>query len=139
MTVPQDYVYASRDFDRFMDELIAVSGHATRHQAFAVLRGVLHTFRRHLEIEDALRFADILPAVLRAIFVESWHPEASPPAFPDRAALTAEVKSVRLHHNLASEDSIRHVALALRNTLDPRLIDHVLEPMPPGARDFWAT
>jgi uncharacterized protein (DUF2267 family) len=95
MTVPQDYVNASRDFDRFMDDLLEISMLATHHQAYAVLRGVLHVFRDHLTAQQAALFAGALPAVLRAIFVEDWRPHASPSPFPDEQRLIAEVRAVR--------------------------------------------
>lgn len=137
MTVPQEYVQASRDFDRFMEALLEISMLATRHQAYAVTRAVLHVFRDHLGIADALRFAEVLPAVLRAIFVENWHPGASAAPFADRATLTAEVKANRRDHNLASETSISDVAAALRRTIDNADLDRVLATLPAGAADYW--
>lgn len=137
MTVPQDYVHASRDFDRFMDDFIAISMLATHHQAYAVVRAVLHVFRDHLPTKDALQFAGILPAVLRAIFVEDWHPADTPPPFPGRATLVAEVKAKRRDHNLASDTSIREVAAALRKNIDNAELDRILSALPPGAAEYW--
>jgi uncharacterized protein (DUF2267 family) len=37
-----------------------------------MVQGVLQTFRRRLEISEAIRFAGVLPPVLRAIFVADW-------------------------------------------------------------------
>lgn len=138
MTVPQDYVHASRDFDRFMDDVLEISMLATHHQAYAVVRGVLHVFRDHLTVDDALRFAGVLPAVLRAIFVEDWHPVAKPPAFPDRAELARNVKDMRRDHNLASTTSIAEVAAALRRNINNSDLDRVLATLPPGAVEYWA-
>ena len=137
MTVPQEYVHATRDFDRFMEDLLEISMLATRHQAYAVVRAVLHVFRNHLTVDDALRFAEILPAVLRAIFVEDWRPASGPPPFPDRAGLVEEVKASRKDHNLASEGSISDVAAALRRNVDAVALDRVLATLPPAARDYW--
>lgn len=36
--------------------------------------GVLHTFRKRLSVGQALRFADILPPLRRAMSVEDWSP-----------------------------------------------------------------
>jgi len=137
MTVPQEYVNASRDFDRFMDDFLEISMLGTHHRAYAVLRAVLHVFRDHLTVADALTFADILPAVLRAIFVEDWHPAAAPPPFPDRHVLIGEVKADRRDHNLASELSIGEVATALRRNVDNTNLDRVLAKLPAGAADYW--
>jgi len=137
MTVPQEYVHASRDFDRFMDDFLKISMLVTHHQAYAILRAVLHVFRNHLTVAEALAFADILPAVLRAIFVEDWHPAADAPPFPDRQALIEEVKANRRDHNLASESSIGEVATALRRNVDNTNLDRVLAKLPAGAADYW--
>lgn len=137
MTVPQEYVQASRDFDRFMADFMEISMIETHHRAYAIVRAVLHVFRDHLDIDDALRFAEILPAVLRAIFVENWRPADEPAPFPDRAALAAEVKANRRDHNLASDGSIAEVAAALRRNADNAALDAVLARLPAAARDYW--
>ena len=138
MTVPQEYVHASRDFDRFMDDFLEISMVETRHRAYAIVRAVLHVFRDHLSVTDALKFAEFLPAVLRAIFVENWQPTATPPPFPDRQTLVREVKANRKDHNLASEDSIAEVAAALRRNVDTADLDRILATLPPGAVAYWA-
>lgn len=119
-------------------DFLQISMLATRHQAYAVTRAVLHVFRDHLTISDALMFAEVLPAVLRAIFVENWRPADSPPLFPDRQTLVQEVKANRRDHNLASESSIRDVAAALRRNVDNASLDRALSRLPAGAADYWA-
>lgn len=137
MGVPQEYVHASRDFDRFMDDFMQIAMLETHPRSYAILRAVLHVFRDHLTIDDALRFAEILPAVLRAIFVENWYPAIEPPPFPDRASLTREVKAIRRDHNLASETSISEVAAALRRNVSNADLDRVLATLPAGAVEYW--
>ncbi|MBB1249857.1 DUF2267 domain-containing protein [Rhizobium sp. G21] len=138
MTVPAEYAHADRDFERFMTALLDLTTLETRHRAYAVTRAVLHVFRAHLSVHDALVFADALPAVLRAIFVENWRPPAEVPPFPDRAALAREVRANRRDHNLADDDSIRLVARALRASLDQITLDRALSRLPHQARDYWA-
>ena len=137
MTVPQEYVHASREFDRFMDDFVQSAMLATHNQAYAIVRAVLHVFRDHLTVDDALRFAEILPAVLRAIFVENWRPSPEAPPFPDRATLTQEVKANRHDHNLASNTSISEVAATLRRHVNNTDLDRVLATLPPGAAEYW--
>jgi uncharacterized protein (DUF2267 family) len=109
----------------------------THHRSYAILRAVLHVFRDHLAVDDALRFAEILPAVLRAIFLENWHPVDDPAPFPDRATLIQEVKANRRDHNLSSETSISEVAAALRRNVDNTDLDRVLATLPSGAAEYW--
>jgi uncharacterized protein (DUF2267 family) len=138
MTVPAEYAHADRDFERYMTALLDVTTLETRHRAYAVTRAVLHVFRRHLSVQDALIFADALPAVLRAVFVETWRPVTAPPPFPDRADLNREVRAIRRDHNLADDDSIGSVARALRASQDQTALDRALAMLPHQARDYWA-
>jgi len=138
MPMPQTYFHASLDFDAFILDVRDVCMLQTHHQAYHTLRAVLHTFRAHLTTEQALEFANILPAVTRAIFVEDWEPNDTPPPFPDRASLIREVKSVRRDHNVAPDSAIEDVARALRrSSIDQRDLDRVLARFPEGAVDFW--
>ncbi|WP_299480638.1 DUF2267 domain-containing protein [uncultured Roseibium sp.] len=139
MPMPQTYFQASRDFDAFIQDVRDTCMLQTHHQAYHTLRAVLHTFRSHLTTSDALRFANVLPAVTRAIFVEDWTPDETPAPFPERVALISEVKSVRRDHNLAPESAIEDVATALRrSSVDERELDRVLAELPEGASEYWS-
>ena len=138
MPMPQTYFLASRDFDAFLQDVRDTCLLQTHHQAYHTLRAVLHTFRSHLTTAQALEFANILPAVTRAIFVEDWTPNDTPPPFPDRPTLIQEMKSVRKDHNLAPETAIEDVAAALRrSSIDAAELDRVLARLPVGAEEFW--
>ena len=137
--MPMAYWKASEDFDAFVADVRDTCMLQTHHQAYHTLRAVLHVFRSHLTVEDALAFANVLPPVTRAIFVEDWVPECDPAPFPDREALQREVKAIRPDHNLAPESAIGDVATALRrSSIDGRDLDRVLDALPPGAAAFWA-
>lgn len=138
MPIPSDYQRASLDFERFMVDARDLAGLATTNMAWNMVVGVLHTFRRRLGVAEALRFADVLPPVLRAIFVSEWQPELPPPPFADRATLTREVQALRAAHNFAPDDAIHAVAQALRRQVDEAALDRVLATLPPGAREYWA-
>lgn len=138
MPIPSDYQRASLDFERFMVDARDAAGLATTNMAWNMVVGVLYTFRRRLSVAEALRFADVLPPVLRAIFVSEWQPDAEPLPFADRAALTREVRSLRPAHNFSPDDAIRAVAQALRRQVDEAALERVLATLPPGAREYWA-
>ena len=136
MTVPQDFIHASRDFERFLLDARAELSLATTHQTYAAVFGVLMTFRARLTPEQALRFADVLPPLLAALFLREW--EIAPPKpFGDRAALTREAQQVRVDHNLAPDSVISDTARALRRHVDSQAFDKVLAKLPEGAAAFW--
>ena len=137
MPMPMAYQHASEEFERFLRLVIERSGLTTRNQAYTTTQGVLLTFRRRLEIHDAIRFAGVLPPVLRAIFVADWDTQEPPRAFSSRAELLEEARSLRQDHNFSPDSAIADVAYALRACLDPAEFDRNLATLPPKAADFW--
>lgn len=137
MPIPMDYQHASEDFERFLREAISESGLTTRNQAYTMTQGVLQVFRRRLEVGDALKFANVLPPVLRAIFVSDWELGEPKHPFESRELMTAEVKSLRGDHNFSPCTTIRDVAAALRKNLDEKEFDRVLALLPGEAVAFW--
>lgn len=72
MPVPSEYQRASLDFEKFLSDARDASGLTTTNQAYTMVQAVLQTFRRRLTLQDAIRFAGILPPVLRSLFVADW-------------------------------------------------------------------
>ena len=70
MPMPMEYWSASKDFDTLLTDVRDSCMLQTHHQAYQTLRAVLHVFRSHLTTADALHFANVLPPVARAIYVE---------------------------------------------------------------------
>lgn len=137
MTVPREYTQASADFEKFLVDVRDIALLSTTHRAYTMVQGVLQVFRCRLGVKEALSFADVLPAGLRALFVADWDVDAPRPPFGDRAAMNAEVLALRPDHNLATDTAIRDVALALRQNVDEAALDRVLARLPAGAADFW--
>lgn len=137
MPIPAEYQRASVEFEKFMVDARDISGLATTNMAYNMVVGVLHAFRRRLSLKDALRFADVLPPVVRAIFVSGWNPDEPQVDFSDRASMTNEVRALRKEHNFSPESAIRDVAQALRRNVDQVEFDRLLAQLPPDAREFW--
>lgn len=136
--MPMEYWNASKDFDKMLGELRQTCMLQTRHQAYHTLRAVLHVFRSHLSVPDAVRFAGILPPVARAIFVEDWDASGPVSPFPDHRMLTAEVKSVRPDHNLAPDSAIGEVTGVLRRFVDGERLERELSRLGSDAARFWS-
>ena len=137
MPVPQQYTQASRDFDRFMIAVRDALGHDTTHQAYYSVVAVFLVFRRRVTVFQALRFADALPAVLRAIFVSDWDPHEPRLAFMSRAELTREAQAFRREHSFTPDDAINVVARVLRDHTDPIQLDLALNDLTPEAKEYW--
>lgn len=137
MPMPWTYRHASKDWAAFLadakDGLALVSDNST----YTAVEGVLLAFRRRLAPREVTAFADLLPAVLRALFIHGWDPEAPAERWTDRAALEAEVRALRPHHNLTPEAAIEPVARALRRCVNQPDLDRLLAGIGPEAQAFW--
>ena len=137
MTIPSEYQRASVEFERFIVDARDIAGLNTTNMAWSMVVGVLFTFRRRITVVEVLRFAAVLPPILRAIFVSKWDPEEPPCSFGTREAMTREVQSLRSEHNFAPNSAIHSVALALRRHVDVEEFESVVGTMPVGAADYW--
>ncbi len=138
MPVPMEYRVASQDFDRFLAEVAEATGLATRNQAYTTTQAVLQAFRRRLDLAQAIAFAQVLPAMLRALFVMDWDPQEPRVKGWDRAAMTKEVKQLRIDHNFSPDSAIENVAHVLRGHVYAAAFARCLATLPPEARAFWA-
>ena len=137
MPVPAEYQRATDDFYKLLTDARDSAGLTTTHQAYTMVQGVLQVFRRRLEVNEAIRFLNVLPVGVRALFVADWDVNEPKRPFVDRAVMTKEVRALRPEHNFAPETAIRDVATALRHNLDEVAFDRVLATFPHGATEFW--
>jgi len=137
MPVPQEYQRATDHFYKFLIDARDTSGLSSTHQTYTMVQGVFQTFRRRLTLKEAIRFAGVLPPVLRAIFVADWNTDEPVRPFEERGLMTGEVRSLRKDHNFAPDTSIRDVAGALRRNVDENEFNKVLAELPDGSIDFW--
>ena len=137
MPYPSEYQRATDHFHQFLSDARDAAGLETINQAYTMSQGVLQAFRRRLELGEAIRFSNLLPAGIRALFVADWDPDEPKRPFEDRALMTEEVKVLRPLHNYAPDSSIGAVSKALRRNVDEAALDRLLTTMPEGARQFW--
>ncbi len=136
MPMPAAYRHATRDFRAFLDDAKEALRLGSDNMAYTAVDGVFQTFRRRLTVDQGLRFAELLPAVPRAIFLTGCRP-APPVPFADRAALVREAQALRRAHNLTPAHAIEAVAWALRRHVRQPDLDRLLAELPEGAVAFW--
>jgi len=138
MPLPFEYQNASREFDQFMIDARNFAGLATTNMSWNMVIGVLHTFRHRLTVQQALLFADVLPPVLRALFVEHWNIDQPIREFGTQEELMVDVRSVRHRHNFSPDHAIQAVAAALRKNIDTEALERTLSQLPPAAQAYWS-
>ena len=137
MPVPPEYQRLHDEFYAFLIDVRDVSGLATTHMTCTMVQGVLQVFRRRLDLPDAIRFAGLLPAGLRALFTADWQPDEARRPFGSIADMTAEVRALRPDHNFATDTAIADVATALRRHVDEKAFEALLSRLPDGSVEFW--
>ena len=114
------------------------AGLATTNMAWNMVEGVLHAFRRRLTLEQALRFADQLPPVVRSLFIEGWRPGNQVSNVGTSAEILEEVRSLRCEHNFSPDNAIKSVGLALFAVLPSDAFARALDALPPELRELWS-
>lgn len=137
MPMPWTYRQASREWDAFLSDAREALSTPTDTMTYTAVTGVFRTFRRRLTPEQAIAFAQVLPAVLRALFVADWTFDA-PLAPGIRADWTAEAKAQHPNHHLTPDDCVEAVALALRKSVLPEDLARVLTTLPALAAEYWS-
>jgi uncharacterized protein (DUF2267 family) len=137
MPYPYEYAVATQTWLEVLDAVRDETDLSTRNQAFTVMEGVLRAFRRRLEVQDSLRFADELPVAVRALYVHDWDLTLRRLPFLPLRELATEVRSLRPKHNFAGPTSVPDVARALRRFVHQPRFDAVLATLPEGAVEFW--
>jgi uncharacterized protein (DUF2267 family) len=138
MPLPWTYRQATREWQAFLADARSEMALDSDNSTYTAVQGVLQAFRRRLTAQQAVDFAQVLPSVLRALFVADW--KIAPPVAPGtRADWTAEARALRPDHNLTPENCVAATAIALRKAVLRRDLERVLATLPPFAADFWST
>jgi uncharacterized protein (DUF2267 family) len=58
----------------WIDEIVQRLGWQDRHKAYVAFVGALHAIRDALPLEEAVNLAGQMPALLRGLYYEGWHP-----------------------------------------------------------------
>ncbi len=136
--MPWTYRQASREWQAFLADAREAMNLTSDNATYTAVQGVFQAFRRRLTPQQAVDFAQVLPSVLRALFVADWK-LADPVSPGSRADWTAEGKALRPLHNLTPENAVEATALALRKYVLQADLDGVLATLPAFAAEFCST
>ncbi len=140
MPYPQEYQICTNKFQEFLLDVKTNCDFESSHMAYTVAQGVFQAFRRRLNLEDAIRFSNILPAGLRALFVADWDPEQPIKDFTTSSEeVIKEVQSLREVHNFTylTEHPVKNVFKALIKQVDSDKFKAFMDKLPSEAKLFW--
>lgn len=139
MPMPWTYRQATREWQAFLAEAKAAMDLTSDNATYTAVEGVLRAFRRRLTPQQAIDFAQVLPSVLRALFVADWRLDEGPLPPGNRADWTTEAMALRPHHNQTPPNCVAATALALRKSVVREDLERVLATLPSFAVEFWST
>ena len=139
MPMPWTYRQATREWQAFLADAREAMNLTSGNATYTAVQGVLQAFRRRLTPQQSIDFAQVLPAVLRALFVADWRLDEGPVPPGTRADWTTEARALRPHHNLTPLNCVEATALALRKSVLRQDLEAVLSQLPAFAAEFWAT
>jgi uncharacterized protein (DUF2267 family) len=139
MPMPWTYRQATREWQAFLEDAKAALSLESDNAAYTAVEGVMRAFRRRLTPQQAIDFAQVLPSVLRALFIADWQLDEGPQPPGTRAEWTTEARALRPHHNLTPPNCVEATALALRKSVLQQDLDRVLAALPHFAAEFWST
>jgi uncharacterized protein (DUF2267 family) len=138
MPMPWTYRQATREWQAFLADAREAMDLQSDNATFTAVQGVLQAFRRRLNTQGAIDFAQAPPSVVRALFVADWRlDDPVPPG--TRTDWTVEAMALRPNHNLTPQNCVEATAYALRKSVLRADLDGVLATLPPFAAEFWST
>ena len=137
MPMPWTYRHGDTEWRRFLADIREGMGTPSDNVAYTTAEGAFRSFRARLTVDQVADFAQVLPAMPRALFFERWRP-AAPLPWADAATYLAEIKALRADHNFANDSALEAVAVALHRAVGAERLATALDAIGPGARAFWA-
>ncbi len=116
---------------------VAQRAHVDQATALKVLRGVLHTLRDRLPIQEAVHFSAQLPLLIRGIYFEGWRPSDVPLKMSAREFFVAVSASISTGQELDPVRMTRAVIGVLNHHMSAGEISKVRHVLPKDLQALW--
>jgi uncharacterized protein (DUF2267 family) len=100
------------------------------HDAYQMLRAVLHALRDRVEPDVAAHLAAQLPLLVRGIFYEGWDPSKTPMRMSAPQFLARVEQEAGLKGTSEAEDATRAVISVCSDELGQGIMDHLISVLP---------
>lgn len=132
------FEHANQTAHLWINEILDRAGITDRHVALQGLRGVLHSLRDRLPLEQAVELAGQLPLLIRGIYYEGWNPHGKPLKERKKEAFLAHVQEAIVNPAIDVESLTRAVFGVLAKHVSPGEIKHVKISLPKEIQSLWA-
>ena len=126
----------------WLKELMEESGTEDRRRAYRTLKGVLHTLRDRLSVDEAVQFGAQLPMLVRGFYFEGWRPADAPVRARTKAQFVDYAREyladvLRDEPDFDVEHALRAVFGVISRHVTRGEVEDVLEQLPDDVRAMW--
>ena len=122
----------------WLRELSEYTGRDDQHLAYQELRGVLHTLRDRLTVEEAASLAAQLPLLVRGMYYDGWRPSIQPVKMrSEDEFVQAVADKVSDNPQINPKEAINHVFRLLNHKISEGELDDVQRMLPEEIRRLW--
>lgn len=137
MTVPATVTHAVQQLQVWLKELRDAGDLVDEHEAYVVLRGVLHQLRDRLTPQEAIDLGAQLPLIVRGIYYEGWTPSRPAEKVRSQNRFFEQLEERLRPHPIDVERATRNVFSLLVQHCDPGEIKDVIAQLPAGLKALW--
>jgi len=124
--------------NRWLGRVQAMLPDASRQDAYAAVRAVLHALRDRLPLSAVLGFSAQTPMLLRGMFLEGWRPDLAPVDAGEAADFCADVaKRLPPGFDDSADAAVTAVFAVLADRLDPGETDRIIRLLPGSLGRYW--
>ncbi|MBI2933945.1 MAG: DUF2267 domain-containing protein [Chloroflexi bacterium] len=118
-----------------MDEM----GWKDRHRAYLALRGVLHSLRDRLTVEEAVDLGAELPLLIRGVYYEGWRPAGKPEKFSKCEFLENVAGYFTNEPDVDAEKIVKAVFRVMSRMVEAGEIKDIKGSLPKEFASLWET
>ena len=137
MTVRQDFDTAVRGTNDWIDNLKQQLGWHDRERIYVVLLATLHALRDCLARDEAIYLGAQLPALLRGLYYEGWHPGGHKAAGSRSAFLERIHDGVHRDPGVDAEEVARAVLALIATRLPAAEVEDAKAATPKALHNLW--
>jgi len=136
MTATEDFNAAVRATEDWIDDLVRRLGWHDREYAYLALIASLHALRDSLPRDEAIYLGAQLPALLRGLYYEGWHPAGA--VAKSRSAFLQRIHDgVHRDPGVDAEQVARAVCAMLAARLSAAEVEDAKAAMPGPLHNLW--
>jgi uncharacterized protein (DUF2267 family) len=123
--------------ENWVSDLMQRLGWRDRNKVYVALLGTLHALRDSLPRDEAVYVGAQMPALLRGLYYEGWHPGARIVA-KSRSAFLARIEEAVHHDPGIDAEQVAHAVFALLAARLPQSeLEEARAATPSSLRSFW--